>query len=72
MESKSLKELIDMVENLQAMMAENKIILNQHKKTQGVMMEHLAETNENLFNFFKIRYKIDSDKKARPGGVYTR
>jgi len=38
---------------------------------EQIMMNHLSETNEAMFNFFKIRYKIPGQKQEKGSGVYA-
>jgi len=71
LENHSNQELIDRLESLQSMLADRDVIIEQYKAQQVVMMDHLAETNENLYHFFKIKYKVPGEKKKRETGIYT-
>jgi len=57
--------LIDYIESLRSIVRDKEIVCNQYKEQQVVMMDHLAQTNENLFQFFKIRYKVPGEKKKK-------
>merc|ERR550517_2242734 len=66
----SKEQLLEKLEALKTIVQEKDVICDQYKQAQVVMMDHLAETNEGLFQFFKVRYKIPGAKKDRKGGVY--
>jgi len=69
-EDLSKEELIDYIESLRSIVRDKEIVCNQYKEQQVVMMDHLAQTNENLFQFFKIRYKVPGEKKKKvPGSI---
>merc|ERR1719483_1472188 len=63
------ENLIDFIEALRSMVRDKEIVCQQYKEQQIVMMDHLAETNENLFHFFKIKYKVPGQKKKVTGVV---
>jgi len=63
------ENLIDFIEALRSMVRDKEIVCQQYKEQQVVMMDHLAQTNENLFHFFKIKYKVPGQKKKVTGVV---
>jgi len=63
------ENLIDFIEALRSMVRDKEIVCQQYKEQQIVMMDHLAQTNENLFHFFKIKYKVPGEKKKVTGVV---
>lgn len=71
LENDDCEKLIEKIEALKTLLKEKEVICEQYKAAQVVMMDHLAQTNEALFHFFKVRYKIPGEKKERTGGIYT-
>ncbi len=51
----SKEDLIDKVEAMASIVREKEAICMNNKGAVNVMMEHLAETNENLFQFFRVK-----------------
>lgn len=70
LEDDDREKLIEKIESLKTMLKEKDVICEQYKQAQIVMMDHLAETNEALFHFFKVRYRIPGQKTDRGTGVY--
>ena len=70
LEDDNREKLIEKIESLKTMWKEKDVICDQYKQAQIVMMDHLAETNEALFHFFKVRYRIPGQKNERGTGVY--
>jgi len=70
LEDDDREKLIEKIESLKTMLKEKDVICEQYKQAQIVMMDHLAETNEALFHFFKVRYRIPGQKNERGTGVY--
>jgi len=70
LEGDDREKLIEKIESLKTMLKEKDVICEQYKQAQIVMMDHLAETNEALFHFFKVRYRIPGQKTDRGTGVY--
>jgi len=70
LEGLSVEELIEKIDSFKTILNDKDILIEQYKASQQIMMNHLSETNEAMFNFFKIRYKIPGQKQDKGSGVY--